>query len=150
MSKKKQGKPGRPPIHSGYALLTKGTETIPKNRAKVRRYLEQIRAGLIEDYGPEEKDLTTSQLILINLITEKIGFIRLITEYAREKGLFEKGKLRSCFRENLLSYENSARLALMALNKLEGKKEDVMSLEKYIEMRDAAEQGSQDDKKGKK
>jgi len=147
MTKKKQGKPGRPPIHSGYALLTKGTEAIPKNRGQVRRYLEQIRSGLISDYGPEEKNLSTSQLILINLIVEKVGFIRLITEYAREKGLFKDGKLRACFSENLLSYENSCRLAIMALNKLEGKKEDTMSLEKYLEIRDQQDQASEEKEK---
>lgn len=132
MTKQRKRGPGRPAVHSGYALLTKGTEAIPKNRGQVRRYLEQIREGLVRDYGPEEKDLSTSQLILINLITEKVGFIRLITEYAREKGLFEKGNLRSCLKENLLSYENSCRLAIMALNKLEGKKGTEEDLDKYI------------------
>lgn len=129
---KKQGKPGRPAIHAGYAYLVKADEAIPKNRGQVRRYLEQIREGLVQDYGPEEKDLSTSQLILINLIVEKVGFIRLITEYAREKGLFEKGKLRSCLKENLLSYENSCRLAIMALNKLEGKQGSGEDLDGYI------------------
>jgi hypothetical protein len=132
MSRKKQGKPGRPAIHAGYAYLVKANEAIPKNRGQVRRYLEQIREGLVQDYGPEEKDLSTSQLILINLIVEKVGFIRLITEYAREKGLFEKGKLRSCLKENLLSYENSCRLAIMALNKLEGKAGAGEDIDGYI------------------
>ncbi len=126
---KKKGKSrrGRPPKHGGYSLLVKGE--LPENRKHIKVYLTEVRSGLIQDLGPEEKDLTTAQIVLIDRIVTKLGVIRCIEEYIRENTVMTGNRLSPSLRESYLSYNNSIRLDLTALgiDKRKVEEEDLMS-----------------------
>jgi hypothetical protein len=67
---------GRPPKHGGYSLYQ---GDLIKEHPELRRYLEDCRAGLIEDLSAEgEAGLTAGQLILLDRIIQKVGLSRLI------------------------------------------------------------------------
>jgi len=61
---------GRRLQHGGYTFMRTGK--IPGDKREVERYLTAIRCGYIADIGPNESDLTTGQLVLLDtLITLK-------------------------------------------------------------------------------
>ena len=114
MTKKKgKSRRGRPPLHGGYSLISKGE--LPENRRYIRRYLTEAREGLIRDLGPTEDDLTTGQAIMIDRVTTKLGIVRCIEEFIREDAVFEGKRLSPSLRESYLAYNNSIRLDLQAL-----------------------------------
>ena len=109
---KKKGKSrlGRPPKHGGYSFLVKGE--LPENRKHIRNYLSVCRQGWIEDIGPTEDDLSTSQKVLIDKATSLLGITRCIEEHVREQGVFQGNRLNKSLGDNYLSYVNSLRLLL--------------------------------------
>jgi len=108
---------GRPRTHGGYSFLSTGK--LPEHRRAISRYLTQIREGLVNDFGPTEADLSTSQVILINEITTSAGFLRLVEEHCKEAGAFGKdGELRRCLSAFYLSMLNSQRLNILALKNI--------------------------------
>lgn len=114
MAKKKRKKRGRPPKHGGYSLLTRAGE-LPENRKHVRDYLSSVREGLIQDLGPNEEDLTTAQKVLVDRVVSKLGIVRCIEEYIKEKGVFSEENLTSPLKNSYLAYNNSIRLDLQSL-----------------------------------
>ena len=111
--KKSKSKRGRPTKHAGYLFLRTGD--MPPERRYLVNHLENIRAGLIRDLGPKEKDLTTAQRLLIDRVIAKLGILRLIEEHAAENGFFDGNSLAPSLRESYISWDNSIRLALREL-----------------------------------
>jgi hypothetical protein len=152
VNRTKKERRGRPTLHGGYSLLTTGR--LPERRRYLREYLSQVRGGLIKDLGPTEADLTTAQLVLIDRIITKLGIIRCIEEYAREKGIFKgEGELSPSLSANYLAYDNAIRLGLQALGiqrrDIEG---GPSALETYLasQAKEAAEKKGEDEIKEEK
>ena len=99
--------------HGGYSFLVKGE--VPEHRQYIKQYLTTIREGLIRDIGPEEKDLTTAQLILIDRLISLLGVIRLIEEKAKEDGIFRGKDLIASLKTSYIAYNNTVRLTLEKL-----------------------------------
>jgi hypothetical protein len=128
--------PGQPKTHGGYSYLTTGK--LPEHRREVSRYLSGIRAGLIQDLGPKEDDLTTGQKILVNSIIGKVGVIRCIEEFVRERGVFKDLVLEPALSGHYLAFSNSVRLDLTALGIDKRAAAKVLDLGEYIQAADAA------------
>ncbi len=111
--KKTPSKRGRPPKHGGYSIIT--SDQLPENRKHVRRYLSDVRNGLICDLGGSEGELTTAQQIMIDRVVCKLGVLRCLEEYVRENQVMLKGDLVPALKERYLAYSNSVRLDLVAL-----------------------------------
>jgi hypothetical protein len=129
----KKFKPGCPPQnvkHGGYSFLVKGE--LPENRKHVLKYLTAARENLIQDLGPEEKDLTAAQIILIDRVVTKLGVIRCIEEYIRESTVMIGSRLAPSLRESYLAYNNSIRLDLATLGIDKRKADEAINLGEYI------------------
>ena len=99
--------------HGGYTYLTTGE--VPEHRQYIKKYLTGVREGMIKDIGPEEKDLTTAQLILVDRLISLLGVIRLIEEKAKEEGVFGGRNLAASLRTSYIAYNNTVRLTLEKL-----------------------------------
>ena len=130
--KKKKPRLGRPPKHGGYSLLTAKGE-LPENRKYVRRYLTEVREGLIEDIGGTEESLTTAQRVLIDRIVSKLGVVRCIEEHIRENTVMTGHDLAPSLRGSYLAYNNSIRLDLQALGVDKRKGEEGLDLMTYVQ-----------------
>jgi hypothetical protein len=153
MSKEKRG-PGRPRKHGAYSINIRDDEL--KNHPRIRQYLEETRQGLIRDVSGSEENLSEQQRILIDRIISKLSIMRLIEVYIEKYGAFRQDRFKKdkvlelapALGQNYLAFSNSVDRALKILGIEKKKAEDVMDLDEYIRKRDAAEQGSQGDKKG--
>jgi hypothetical protein len=81
----------------------------------IRRYLAEIREGLIHDVAGREVDLTTGQAVLIDRAISLLGVIRTVEEALAKSGILRGGVLAPILRENYLAYTNSLRLLLREL-----------------------------------
>jgi len=135
--KRKKKRPGRKlgvkVKHGAFSLISRGT--LPRKRKYLEGFLSQVRKGLIRDLGPEEQDLTTAQLILIDRVIGKLGILRCMEEYARESGVMKENDLLPPLKKNFLSWANSLRLDLQALG-IDKRQTESMNLEQYVEMKD--------------
>ena len=118
--------PGRKTKHGGYSFLVTGT--LPEERKYVLKYLTAARAGLVEDLGPTEQDLTAAQVILIDRVVTKLGVIRCIEEHIAEHTVMAGHELAPSLKDSYLAYNNSIRADLTALGlhkKADPRKEDL-------------------------
>jgi len=99
--------------HGGYTYLTTGE--LPEYRQYIKKYLTDVREGMIKDIGPEEKDLTTAQIILVDRLISLLGVIRLIEEKAKEDGVFRGRDLIPSLKASYIAYNNTVRLTLEKL-----------------------------------
>lgn len=129
--KTKKVRRGRPALHGGYSLLTRGE--LPERRRWLRGYLSEVRQGLVRDLGPTERDLTSAQGVLIDRAITKLGILRVIEEHVRETGVFKKGQLDPALGTHYLAYSNSLRLELQALGINQRKASEVLDLGRYKE-----------------
>jgi len=60
--------------HGGYSYISSGI--LPEDKKYIERYLTQLRAQYILDIGPEEKDLTAAQELLLNKLVTIEGLTR--------------------------------------------------------------------------
>jgi len=115
--KVKKKRPGRKPgvevKHGAYSLIVRGT--LPRKRKYLESFLIKVRLGLIRDLGPEEEDLTTAQLILIDRVIGKLGVLRCMEEWTRENGVMQGSDLLSPLKKFFLPWSNSLRYDLQAL-----------------------------------
>jgi hypothetical protein len=120
---------GRPRKHGGYSILYNAE--VPYARKKLMRYFREVRAGLIRDLGGEA-NVTTGQLLLIDRVVFKLGFLRLVEIWLAERGtpFSTEGQLEPVI-ETYLSYSNSLRndLNLLGIDKREI---PVIDLKSYI------------------
>lgn len=108
---------GRPMSkHGGYSFLTHGT--MPENRSYILRYLSRVRQGLIEDIGGTEEAMSTGLLILIDRIISKLGCVRVMEEFVRERGVMKGDELQPCLRKNYLAFSNSLRRDLESMKEM--------------------------------
>lgn len=114
MTKKKPRKIGRPLKHGGYSLVIRHGD-LPENLIRVRRYLEDIRQGLIHDHGGDEDAIPAGRRILIDRVISKLGVLRCIEERLGEDGIFQEKDLAPVLRQSYLAWSNSIRLDLVAL-----------------------------------
>jgi len=99
--------------HGGYSYLYR--KKLPENRKEVLKYLIAVREGLIKDLGDTEENLTTAQIVLIDRIISKLGCVRVMEEFVRERGVLRGDELQPCLKKNYLAYNNLIRLDLQAL-----------------------------------
>jgi hypothetical protein len=106
--------------HGGFSELARQGQ-LPAHRRYLRRYLLDIRAGLVRDLGPTEPDLTTGQKILIDRITQNVAIVRMIEEYVKEMGLFAnpQGFLHPSLSTHYMAWQNriSKDLALLGIER---------------------------------
>jgi len=121
---------GRPRKHGGYSILYNAT--IPYARKKLMRYFREVRAGLIKDLGGP-LNITTGQLVLIDRIVFKLGFLRLVEIWLAERGtpFAGEGRLESVI-ETYLSYANSLRNDLNLLGIQKKEIPETIDLKSYI------------------
>lgn len=62
--------------HGGYSYLVQ--KKIPADKIYIERYLTNLREDYISDLGPDEKDLTTGQLLLLDTLITLKGVNRCI------------------------------------------------------------------------
>jgi hypothetical protein len=103
-----------------------------------------VRAGLVEDLGPCESDLSTARIVLIDRSISLLGILRLIEEHARENGVFFNGDLSPSLKNNYLAYCNSLRLSLEALGLDVRKKNEVLDLKVYAKSKYEDRQGAKE------
>ena len=119
----------RPQKHGGYSYLTTGE--LPESRTYILKYLIAVREGLIRDLGPNEQELSTAQLVLIDRVATKLGVIRCVEEHIRENSVIVGDDLAPSLKASYLAYNNSLRLDLQALG-LEAKKaNEFLDLKEY-------------------
>jgi len=125
-------KRGRPPKHGGYSILH--SAEVPYARKKLMRYFQEIRAGLIEDVGGTAS-VTTGQLLLIDRIIFKLGFLRLVEVWVTERGtpFSAEGQGFEPVVETYLSYANSLRNDLSLLGIERKELPEVIDLKSYID-----------------
>lgn len=120
--------------HGGFTYLTTGV--MPEHRQYIKKYLTAIREGLIRDIGPEEKDLTTAQLILIDRLISLLGVIRLIEEKAKEDGIFRGKDLIASLKTSYIAYNNTVRLTLEKLGINKRQLDEALDVQAYIKQFD--------------
>jgi len=135
--------PGIRKKHYGYAFLTSGK--VPKSRKYIEKYISAVRENLILDLGPTQDDLTTAQMVLIDRVIMKLGFLRLIEEYLRETGEIFKGntgQLLPCISNDYTRFAESVRrdLSTLGINK---RAEEVIDPIKYIQGDEEASEGDE-------
>ena len=91
------------------------TGEMAEHRQHIKKYLTNVREGLIGDIGPTERDLTTAQLILVDRLVSLLGVIRLIEEKAKEDGVFSGKNLSPSLKQSYIAYNNTVRLTLEKL-----------------------------------
>lgn len=122
---------GRPRNPRGYSMISRREDL--RRRTYIEDYLTEVRAGLIQDMGPDEKDLTTAKAVLIDRVVSKLGIVRVIEEYIRENTVMVKGgEVAPALKASYLAYNNSIRLDLQALG-LDTRKSEVKDLAAYIQ-----------------
>ena len=123
--------------HGGYSYFVTGK--IPEHRRYIEQYLTAVRQGIIQDIGPEEKDLTIAQLILIDRLVSLLGVIRLIEEKAREEGIFRGKELTPSLKQSYISYNNTVRLTLEKLGINKRQSDKALDVQSYIKEFDEKE-----------
>jgi len=129
--KKKKAPQGRRYVHGGYSLVSR--DEVMKDNPRIRRYLEDSRAGLVRDIAGDEASLTEGQRILIDRIISKLAVTRLIESFVEKHGPFEGKELRKMLGQNYLSFDNSIRLSLVALGLDKRASEKILDPIDYIQ-----------------
>lgn len=104
---------------------------------KVKKCLDELEQGLIQDYGGPGK-ISTSQEILIRSVVKALGVQFLAELFINEYGPIRKRgndiELRALLGKNYLSFINSIRQNLLALKELsKDAKGDAPDLIEYVE-----------------
>ena len=135
--KRTTNKPGRPAKSGSVSLMLRHSGGVER-RSRLRAYLSDVRAGLIEDLGPREENLTTAELILVDRIISKLCVLRAVEERISEQGIFgANGDLKKVLGANYLAYSNSIRLSLQALGIGRRTEKGILDLTDYIRAHDA-------------
>lgn len=96
-------RPGPRVRHGGYSFLRTGK--LPKEKAKIERYLTWVRMTYAEDIAGKEENLTAGQTVLLNKLILLEGLCRCIEIMAAETT--EKSGILYHMPDKYLSYVNS-------------------------------------------
>jgi hypothetical protein len=135
----KKAKLGRPPKHGGYSLIHR--DQLIKNYPQLRRYLEEVREGLIRDVASTEDQLSEQQKVMIDRIISRLSICRLIEIYIEKYGAFRRDRLKRfqvlelepALGQNYLAFSNSIDRALIALGLDKKKANEALDLGRYVE-----------------
>jgi hypothetical protein len=90
---KEKNRKGRPVRHGAYSIIHR--DTLLKAQPLIRRYLEDVRIGLVRDIsGGTEDDLSEQQRVMIDRIINRLAICRLIEAYCERYGVFRKDMLK--------------------------------------------------------
>jgi hypothetical protein len=129
MARKRRKRERKLRTHGGFSFLATGK--LPYRRQNVREYLSFIREKLIQDRAKDETELSGAELSLINIAIGKLGVLRCIEEFVRERGVMTpEGELASPLKTSYLAFANSYRRDLEALG-IEKKEDDGFDVVKY-------------------
>jgi len=121
-------------VHAAYAKRSK----LP---TRVKREVRFVKSALVEEVAGTPDRLTASQIILIDRIIFKFAACRCVEEYAKANGfLDDKGNMRPILDRNFISWSNSMRLDLTALNS-QRKPEDLLE----VDWSESVEESAADD-----
>jgi hypothetical protein len=112
-------------VHGGHSLVKKYRENKLDRRTSIGRYIADMKKSIIEDIG----DPSPPQQILLELITQKILFIKAIADYCNEQGrqiVDGSGVLLPCLSKNYLAFSNSLVRDLKVLYEFEGIKKEAV------------------------
>jgi len=131
-------------VHGGYSFLASGK--LPEHRVYLLQYLTNCRKGLLDDLGGED-NLSTAQVVLINLVINKLGCLRCIEEHIRETAVMVGDMIAPSLRTSYLAFNNSLRLDLQALGirKKVGKR--IPTIEQIIDEYDTGKRGGKKEEK---
>lgn len=110
-------------VHGGHSLTKKYRENKLDRRTSIGRYIFDMKKSIIEDIG----DPSPPQQIILELITQKILFIKAIADHCNEQGkqiVNEKGDLLPVLSKNYLAFSNSLVRDLRALFDLQAIKKE--------------------------
>lgn len=130
--------------HYGYAFLRTGE--MPQEKAHLVKYLSGLREGLIQDLGPKESDLTTAQKLLVERLISKVGFLRLIEEYAMSQGLFQGNRLLPVIERNYIGIDTAIQRNLSLLGIGTKRQSEGRTLEAVVEELEAKKQKKNNNK----
>ena len=142
---KSKSRRGRPALHGGYSIIHR--DALLKEQPLIRRYLEDVRSGLVKDIsGGTEDDLSEQQRVMIDRIINRLAICRLIEAYCERYGVFRRDQLKRkkilelepALGQNYLAFSNSIDRALISLGLDKRKNEEPLDLGKYIQAADAA------------
>ena len=86
--------------HGGYSHMKTGA--VPLDKKEIERYLSGLRAGYVQDLGPQEEDLTTGKLLLLNKLITLEGCQRCVEIQAARDGNLKLLDLHYNARNNLI------------------------------------------------
>ena len=116
-------RPSRRPKHGGYSFIRSGK--MPDDKREVERYLTWLRQKYIEDIGPEEKDLSAGQMLLLNKLITFEGLTRCMEIEAARRETVNLPKHHSTYTNHILK--------ICQMLGLERKADEVLDLHKYID-----------------
>jgi hypothetical protein len=108
--------------HGGHSLVRQCQEGKQiDRRTQLGKYLQKTREDLIKEF---DGDLNSTQRILLDRIMEKLLFLSVIGEYAKEQGrdIVKDGKIIPCLAENYIAYDNALQRNLKLLYDLKPNK----------------------------
>jgi hypothetical protein len=141
---KRKNRRGRPALHGGYSIIHR--DALLKEQPLIRRYLEDVRAGLVADVsGGTEDDLSEQQRVMIDRIINRLAICRLIEAYCEKYGVFRRDQLKRkkilelepALGQNYLAFSNSIDRALISLGLDRRKREKDIGLAEYVQAKDA-------------
>jgi hypothetical protein len=109
---RKKLKTGRPVLHGAYSRYS---ARVLRGQPRLRAYLADARARMLEDLGGEDR-LSTAEMIIAGRAIEKLTVLRLIDHYVAREGPWAKpGRLRPVLAGPYLAFSESLRRDLVAL-----------------------------------
>jgi len=100
---------------------------------RIQRHGEAMRAGLILNLGPTEKDMTTAQLVLTDKAVALYQVTCAIEAYIRKQGVFIQDKFDPVLGNHYTNYINTLRLTLRELGVNKRQADKILDLKAYVE-----------------
>jgi hypothetical protein len=114
-----------------------------EERLRIVRHIEALRSGLITDLGPQEEDLTTAQLLLIDRLCCLLAICRAIEQHF-EEDVMDGDSLKNALRSSYLAYNNTIRLTLQVLGIDKQASDRILSPLEYIKQLDQEKKSGQE------
>ena len=125
---KASGKKNNLYVHGGHSLVKSYRENKLDRRTSIGRYITDMKKSIIKDIG----DPSPPQQIILELITQKILFIKAISDYCCGEGtqiVNEKGDLLPVLSKNYLAFSNALVRDLRALFEFQAIKKEAAQKE---------------------